>query len=44
MESTKPEVTYVGLDVAKDRLDYTLDGITAAQVANTAAGHARLVK
>jgi transposase len=44
MESTKPAVTYVGLDVSKDRLDYTLDGVTAASVPNTAAGHARLVK
>jgi transposase len=44
MESTKPEVTYVGLDVSKDRLDYTLDGVTAASVPNTAAGHARLLR
>jgi transposase len=44
MESTKPAVTYVGLDVSKDRLDYTLDGVTAAAVPNTAAGHARLAK
>ncbi len=44
MESTKPEPSYVGLDVSKDRLDYTLDGATAASVPNTAAGHARLVQ
>ena len=43
MESTKPAVTYVGLDVSKDRLDYTLDGPRVAQVPNTPAGHARLV-
>ena len=43
MESTKPAVTYVGLDVSKDRLDYTLDGLRVAQVPNTPAGHARLV-
>jgi transposase len=43
MESTKPAVTYVGLDVSKDRLDYTLDGLHVAQVPNTPAGHARLV-
>ena len=43
MESTKPEITYVGLDVSKDRLDYTLDGHHVAQVPNTPAGHARLV-
>jgi transposase len=43
MESTKPAVTYVGLDVSQDRLDYTLDGHHVAQVPNTSAGHARLV-
>jgi transposase len=43
MESTKPAVTYVGLDVSKDRLDYTLDGPRVAQVPNTPSGHARLV-
>ena len=43
MESTKLEITYVGLDVSKDRLDYTLDGHHVAQVPNTPAGHARLV-
>jgi transposase len=44
MESTKPEVTYVGLDVSKDRLDYTRDGPSVAHVPNTPAGHARLLK
>jgi transposase len=44
MESTTPEPTYVGLDIAKDRLDYTLDGTGLAQVPNTAAGHALLVE
>ena len=46
MESTDPpsKVTYVGLDVATDRLDYTLDGQSVAQVPNTSAGHARLLK
>lgn len=45
MEKTKPtvEATYVGLDVAKDRLDYTVDGIRCDHVPNTAAGHARLL-
>ena len=46
MESTDPQfqVTYVGLDVAKDRLDYTVDGIRCAHVPNTSAGHARLAQ
>ena len=35
---------YVGVDVAKDRLDYTLDGRTAAKVANTVEGHAQLLE
>jgi transposase len=43
-ESTKPAVTSVGLDGSKDRLDYPLDGVTAASGPNTAAGHARRVK
>ncbi len=43
MESTKPAVTDVGLDVSKDRLDYTLDGHHVVQVPNAPAGHARLV-
>jgi transposase len=46
MENTDPhpQVTYVGLDVAKDRLDYTVDGIRCDHVPNTAAGHARLAQ
>ena len=46
METTnpQPEATYVGLDIAKDRLDYTVDGLRAAQVPNTPAGHKRLLK
>jgi transposase len=45
METTtpNPEVNYVGLDIAKDRLDYTVDGIRCGHVPNTAAGHARLL-
>lgn len=44
MEPTNPppEATYVGLDIAKDRLDYTCDGVRFAHVPNTPAGHARL--
>ena len=38
-----PEATYVGLDVAKDRLDYTVDGICCDHVPNTASGHQRLL-
>lgn len=38
-----PEATYVGLDVAKDRLDYTVDGIRCDHVPNTAKGHECLV-
>jgi transposase len=38
-----PEVTYVGLDVAKDRLDYTVDGLRCDHVPNTVSGHARLL-
>lgn len=41
MEPTNPpktEATYVGLDVAKDRLDYTMDGSQCAHVPNTAEG------
>ena len=44
MESTTPRPSYVGLDVSKDRLDYTLDGTTVAQVPNTSAGQAALLK
>lgn len=45
MEKTTPtlEATYVGLDVSKDRLDYTVDGTRCAHVPNTASGHARLL-
>lgn len=38
------EPHYVGLDIAKDRLDYTLDGVSVRNVPNTSAGHARLEK
>ncbi|MBE2213881.1 MAG: transposase [Opitutaceae bacterium] len=45
MEKTTPtpEATYVGLDVSKDRLDYTVDGTRCDHVPNTASGHARLL-
>jgi len=45
METTTPtpEATYVGLDVAKDRLDYTVDGTRCDHVPNTPAGPARLL-
>jgi transposase len=45
MERTtpNPEVTYVGLDIAKDRLDYTVDGSRCHHVPNTVSGHGRLV-
>jgi transposase len=45
METTQPnpEVNYVGLDIAKDRLDYTVDGNRCGHVPNTASGHARLL-
>lgn len=45
MEKTTPapEATYVGLDVAKDRLDYTVDGARCHHVPNTSAGHGRLL-
>ncbi|MEO5960910.1 MAG: transposase [Opitutaceae bacterium] len=45
MEKTKPapEAHYVGLDIAKDRLDYTVDGTRCDHVPNTPAGHARLL-
>jgi transposase len=46
MENTDPhpQVTYVGLNIAKDRLDYTVDGSRCAYVPNTPAGHARLIR
>jgi transposase len=45
METTTPapEATYVGLDIAKDRLDYTVDGTRCDHVPNTPAGHQRLL-
>ena len=45
MEPTNPTpaATYVGLDVAKDRLDYTVDDTHCDHVPNTPAGHARLL-
>lgn len=45
METTTPapEATYVGLDIAKDRLDYTVDGVRCDHVPNTVAGHERLL-
>lgn len=43
MEKTKPEVTYVGLDIAKSQLDYTVDGSRCHHVPNTSAGHERLL-
>ena len=45
METTNPApaATYVGLDVAKDRLDYAVDGTRCDHVANTVSGHARLL-
>jgi len=45
METTTPttEVTYVGLDIAKDRLDYTVDGIRCDHVPNTPSGHEKLL-
>jgi Transposase and inactivated derivatives len=45
MEKTTPAtaVTYVGLDIAKDRLDYTVDGLRCHHVPNTPDGHQRLL-
>jgi transposase len=45
METNQPEtanVTYVGLDVSKDRLDYTVDGQRCHHVPNTESGHLQL--
>jgi transposase len=45
MEKTNPPVTkasYVGLDVSKDRLDYTVDGQRCDHVPNTEAGLSKL--
>jgi transposase len=46
MEKTTPtiEVTYVGLDVATDRLDYTVDGSRCDHVPNTPGGHEKLLR
>ena len=45
MEQTtlNPDATYVGLDVAKDRLDYSVDGTRCHHVPNMASGHEQLV-
>lgn len=46
METTNPDTqatTYVGLDVAKDRLDFTLDGRRCAHVPNSPEGFALLI-
>lgn len=43
MEQTTPTATHVGLDVAKDRLDYTVDGTRCHHVPNTPDGHATLL-
>jgi len=39
----KANPTYVGLDISKARLDYTLDETRASDVTNDAAGHASLI-
>ena len=46
METTTPnnQVSYVGMDIAKDRLDYTVDGVRALHVANTTKGHRTLIE
>lgn len=45
MESTKPEqVRYAGVDVSKDRLDYSLPDQRTGHVPNSAEGHVELVK
>lgn len=46
MEKTTPTtaVTYVGLDIAKDRLDYTVDGSRCDHVPNTPGGHEKLLR
>jgi transposase len=46
METNQPEITnrtYVGLDVSKDRLDYTVDGHRCHHVPNTEIGRKKLV-
>jgi len=45
MEKNQPEnakITYVGLDVSKDRLDYTVDGQSCGHVPNTESGLRKL--
>jgi len=45
METNQPEIrniTYVGLDVSKDRLDYTVDGERCHHVSNTEIGLRKL--
>ena len=37
------EITYVGLDISKARLEYTLDERRTASVSNDATGHAELI-
>lgn len=45
MEQTSPvPPNYVGLDISKERLDYTLDGVAVPQLPNNPTGHARLVR
>lgn len=46
METTTPmnQATYVGMDIAKDRLDYTVDGTHCHHVDNTTKGHQTLIK
>lgn len=45
METTAPDLsaTYVGLDVSKDQLEYTVDGKVARRVPNNPEGHAQLL-
>jgi transposase len=45
MESTTPtQPNYVGLDISKDRLDYSLPDARAGHCDNSADGHARLLR
>jgi transposase len=43
MTNPAPTATYVGLDVSKDRLDYTVDDTRCDHVPNTESGHERLL-
>jgi transposase len=45
MEQTtqSTQVTYIGLDIAKDRLDYTVDGTRCDHVPNSTKGHQKLL-